>query len=94
MANLYDERGDYDRALRHYHEAVRLHPGYADAHYNLALLYQGSGQVMEAVRHWKMYLKLDPGSSWAPSPGANSKSCAANGVDRQARGLAVGSRLT
>ena len=61
----YDERGDYDRALRHYLEAVRLHPGYADAHYNLALLFQGSGQVMEAVRHWKTYLKLDPGSSWA-----------------------------
>ena len=64
MANLYDERGDYRRALKHYHEAVRLSPTYADAHYNLALLYQGSGQVMEAVRHWKMYLKLDPASAW------------------------------
>ena len=61
----YDERGDYDRALRHYQEAVRLHPSYADAHYNLALLFQGSGHVMEAVRHWKTYLKLDPTSSWA-----------------------------
>ena len=50
----------YDRASRHYLEAVRLHPAYADAHYNLALLFQGSGQVMEAVRHWKTYLKLDP----------------------------------
>ena len=56
IANLYDERGDYERALRHYQEAVRLYPGYADAHYNLALLFQGSGQVMEAVRHWKTYL--------------------------------------
>ena len=44
---------------------MRLYPGYADAHYNLALLFQGSGQVMEAVRHWKTYLKLDPNSSWA-----------------------------
>ena len=44
---------------------MRLSPSYADAHYNLALLYQGSGQVMESVRHWKTYLKLDPNSSWA-----------------------------
>jgi hypothetical protein len=42
-----------------------LLPTYADAHYNLALLHQNSGEVMEAVRHWKAYLKLDGSSEWS-----------------------------
>jgi tetratricopeptide (TPR) repeat protein len=45
--------------------ALRLDANYADAHYNVALLYQSSGQLMRAVRHWKAYLKLDPSSTWA-----------------------------
>jgi tetratricopeptide (TPR) repeat protein len=36
-----------------------------DAHYNLALLYQNLGRTMEATRHWKTFLKLDPSSEWA-----------------------------
>jgi Tfp pilus assembly protein PilF len=65
LANLYDERGDRDRALSHYEAALRISPNYADAHYNVALLYQGSNQPMKAVRHWRTYLKLDPHSHWA-----------------------------
>jgi len=52
-------------ALLHYQSAIRLQPHYADAHYNIALLFQASGQVLKAVHHWKTYLKLDPMSQWA-----------------------------
>ncbi|HLW75942.1 MAG TPA: tetratricopeptide repeat protein, partial [Bryobacteraceae bacterium] len=45
--------------------ALRISPNYADAHYNIALLYQGSNQPMKAVQHWRTYLKLDPHSHWA-----------------------------
>jgi tetratricopeptide (TPR) repeat protein len=45
--------------------AIRLNPSYGDAHYNLALLYQSSGQALRAVRHWRAYLKIDPASPWA-----------------------------
>jgi tetratricopeptide (TPR) repeat protein len=45
--------------------ALRISPNYADAHYNIALLYQGARQNMKAVRHWMAYLKLDPSSEWA-----------------------------
>ena len=65
IANLYDERGDYDRAsgiTRRLSGCIRRMPMRTT---NLALLFQGSGQVMEAVRHWKAYLKLIPNSSWA-----------------------------
>jgi tetratricopeptide (TPR) repeat protein len=51
--------------LHHYQEAIRISPHYADAHYNLALLFQGLNQPMKAVRHWTEYLKLDPASQWA-----------------------------
>ena len=53
------------KAVEHYQAALRIAPNYADAHYNLALLYQGSNQPMRAVRHWTSYLKLDPASHWA-----------------------------
>ena len=53
------------RRWTHYHAALRIAPHYADAHYNLALLYQGSNQPMKAVHHWTTYLKLDPSSHWA-----------------------------
>jgi tetratricopeptide (TPR) repeat protein len=42
-----------------------LDPGYADAHYNLALLYQGEGDSLKALKHWRAYLKLDPQGYWA-----------------------------
>jgi tetratricopeptide (TPR) repeat protein len=51
--------------VEHYQHALRLAPNYADAHYNLALLYQGVQQPMKAVRHWSAYLKLDRASQWA-----------------------------
>jgi len=59
------ERGDRARAMEHSLTAIRISPTYADAHYNVALLYQAANQTMKAVRHWTTYLKLDPTSQWA-----------------------------
>ena len=52
-------------ALDQYLQALKKNPRYADAHYNLALLYQTAGETMKAVLHWKAYLKIDSGSDWA-----------------------------
>jgi tetratricopeptide (TPR) repeat protein len=65
LGNLYDEQGDRAEALAHYLSAIRFQSNYADAHYNVALLYQSTGQPLKAMGHWKLYLKLDPNSSWA-----------------------------
>ena len=45
--------------------ALEVHPSYADAHYNIALLYQSINQPLKAVQHWKAYLKLDASSEWS-----------------------------
>ena len=43
----------------------RSRPRYADAHYNLALAYERSGQNRPALRHWQAYVKLDNRGPWA-----------------------------
>ena len=65
LANLYDERGDRKLAEEHYLLALKINRQYGDAHYNLALLYQGEGATLKAISHWKTYLKLDPQSDWS-----------------------------
>ena len=52
-------------AADHYRRALELNPAYADAHFNLALLAERSGEPLKAVVHWKTYLKLDASSNWA-----------------------------
>ncbi len=65
LGNLYDERGDLEEAQRCYERALRLNAQYGDAHFNLALLCEKKGDALKAVHHWKLYLKLDPASSWS-----------------------------
>ena len=46
-------------------EPVKLSPGYADAHYNVALAYEKLKLPRLALRHWQCYLKLDGSGPWA-----------------------------
>lgn len=65
LANIYDEQGKLNEGRHHYLTALRLRADYADAHYNLALLYEKTGEPMQAVKHWRAYLKIDPASPWS-----------------------------
>ncbi|HTP32262.1 MAG TPA: tetratricopeptide repeat protein [Candidatus Acidoferrales bacterium] len=65
LGNLYDEQNRTDEAFNHYRRALALNPNYADAHFNLALLCERIGDPLKAVRHWKIYLKLDSSGQWA-----------------------------
>jgi protein O-mannosyl-transferase len=49
-----------DEAIRHYTEALRIRPSYADAHYNLAVALERKGNLDEAALHYRKALQLRP----------------------------------
>jgi tetratricopeptide (TPR) repeat protein len=65
LGNVLDELERLPDAIEAYRSAIRLVPKYADAHYNLALAYERIGERRRALRHWTVYLKLDPVGPWA-----------------------------
>ncbi|MGB8844693.1 MAG: tetratricopeptide repeat protein, partial [Terracidiphilus sp.] len=65
LGNVLDELERLDESIAAYRKAVTLSPAYADAHYNLALAYERSGQQRPALRHWRAYVKLDNHGPWA-----------------------------
>lgn len=58
LAVLLEDLGRADAALASYREALALDPQLADAHYNLALLYEKSGRPKDALRHLLAYRRL------------------------------------
>lgn len=65
LGNVLDEMQQLDQAAAAYEKAVALVPQYADAHYNLALAYERQGHRRRALRHWLMYVRLDPSGPWS-----------------------------
>jgi tetratricopeptide (TPR) repeat protein len=51
---------DYETAMRQFKEVIMLDPKNADAHFQLAQLYFGSGQIQTAREATEMAVKLDP----------------------------------
>jgi tetratricopeptide (TPR) repeat protein len=65
LGNVLDELERIDESIAAYLKAVTLSPRYADAHYNLALAYERTGEPRNALRHWRAYVKLDNHGPWA-----------------------------
>jgi tetratricopeptide (TPR) repeat protein len=65
LGNVLDELQRLPEAVEAYRTAIRLVPKYADAHYNLALAWERLGERRRALKHWEIYLKLDPAGPWA-----------------------------
>jgi tetratricopeptide (TPR) repeat protein len=65
LGNVLDELQLLDESIAAYRRAVALSPRYADAHYNLALAYERTGERRQALRHWQAYVKLDNAGPWA-----------------------------
>ncbi len=82
LGNVLDEMQRLPDAIESYRRAIALVPQYADAHYNLALAYERLDERRRALRHWTMYLQLDPVGPWA----AHAR--------QQARRILAGERLT
>ena len=50
--------GRREQAIQAYQTAVRVDPEFADAHYNLAQLYEKNGNKAAAIRHLARYKAL------------------------------------
>jgi tetratricopeptide (TPR) repeat protein len=55
---LLEDLGRESDAMASYREALGLDPALADAHYNLALLYERAGRPKDALRHLLAYRRL------------------------------------
>jgi len=58
---LEKEPGRMGDAIAHYEEALRLWPGYAEAHCNLGIALASLGRTREAVAHYDEAIRLKPG---------------------------------
>lgn len=60
LITLYWELGDAAKAERHYHQAIAIEPGYADAHYAWGRARMARGEAAAAERLFEKALKADP----------------------------------
>ncbi len=54
--------GDSEKAIRHLKKAVKIHPGYSEAHNNLAVQYVKLGRIDEAIDTFEKSVELQPNS--------------------------------
>jgi Flp pilus assembly protein TadD len=54
------QAGQRQEAIRHYEQALRLKPDYAEAHNKLGMVLQQAGQRQEAIGHYEQALRLEP----------------------------------
>jgi tetratricopeptide (TPR) repeat protein len=58
--NIYGIKGDYDRALRDYEQAIRLNPANAGAYVNRALTLVERGDYEAALKDYDEAIRFDP----------------------------------
>ena len=59
------ERGCATEAIPRFVAAIKADPKFADAYFNLAMAYEGTGDAVKARPCWKQYLELEPSGTWA-----------------------------
>jgi tetratricopeptide (TPR) repeat protein len=60
LANVLNEKGQVDEAIRQYQEALRLQPNNADAHYNIGTCLLSKGQTDAAISQFREALRAQP----------------------------------
>jgi tetratricopeptide (TPR) repeat protein len=62
QGTAYGQRGDHDRALAEFNEAVRIGPDRADAYANRGMAYYYKGDFDRAIADLEQALRLAPGN--------------------------------
>ncbi|MDR0524545.1 MAG: tetratricopeptide repeat protein [Spirochaetaceae bacterium] len=62
---VYDEKGDYDRAIGDFTQAIRLDPNYAAAYGTRGVAYSAIGQNSRAIQDLERAIALNPNYQWA-----------------------------
>jgi tetratricopeptide (TPR) repeat protein len=75
LADLLDEQGRTDAAVKCLRKALQAAPRYVDAMFNLALLLQRTSRLAEAADYWRRYLAEDAQSEWASRARRSLKFC-------------------
>ena len=57
---MYKDRGEYDRAIADYNDAIRLDPKYAFAYNGRGNAYNGKGEYDRAIADYSEAIQLDP----------------------------------
>ncbi len=60
LGSAVGRQGDFDGAVLHYREAIRLRPDYEKAHYSLAWVFERQGHLGAAIRHYESVLRINP----------------------------------
>jgi lipoprotein NlpI len=59
-ANAYYEKGEYDRAIEDYDQAIRLNPKHPDAFSNRGVAYARKGDYDRAIENYNEAIRLNP----------------------------------
>lgn len=60
LGNLYNSENKLEQARNKYLEAIQIRPDFAEAHYNLGLIFSKMGDNVKAVSHLEKFLQLSP----------------------------------
>lgn len=56
-------KADYTQVIKLYREAIQLNPSMANAHFNLAAIYEKNGRYKRAAQHLQQVLQAEPNNS-------------------------------
>jgi tetratricopeptide (TPR) repeat protein len=65
LGTALDKKGRTDDAVKHYLEALRISPDYAEAHNNLGIDLARKGNLDMPIRHFQKALQINPNFSYS-----------------------------